>query len=52
MNEVAEEDNEATTFVVDEVSNIIKESIETAIGGNSYISNKIGIWTNSIVEST
>ena len=52
MNEAEEEDNEASSFVVDEVSNIIKESIETAIGGNSYTSNKIGIWTNSIVEST
>ena len=25
-----------TQFVVDEVSNVIKEAIETTIGGNSY----------------
>ena len=27
---------EETQFVVDEVSNVIKEAIETTIGGNSY----------------
>ena len=29
------EDNEGASFVVDEVSGIIKEAIETTIGGNS-----------------
>ena len=28
-----------TQFVVDEVSNVIKEAIETTIGGNSYTVN-------------
>jgi hypothetical protein len=36
---------------VDEVSNIIKESIESTIGGNSYVHNKVNQWTNSVVES-
>merc|ERR1711953_938170 len=33
---MAEETTEETQFVVDEVSNIIKESIENTIGGNGY----------------
>ncbi len=40
-----------TQFVVDEVSNIIKESIESTIGGNSYAHAKVNNWTNSVVES-
>ena len=40
-----------TQFVVDEVSNIIKESIENTIGGNSYVHVKVNTWTNSVVES-
>ena len=53
MSEMEEmEDNEGASFVVDEVSGIIKEAIETTIGGNSYLTTKISVWTNSIVEST
>jgi dynein light chain Tctex-type 1 len=37
--------------VVDEVSNIIKESIESTIGGNGYAHAKVSQWTNSVVES-
>ncbi len=37
--------------MVDEVSNIIKESIESTIGGNSYAHAKVNNWTNSVVES-
>ncbi len=40
-----------TQFVVDEVSNIIKESVESTIGGNSYAHAKVNNWTNSVVES-
>jgi dynein light chain Tctex-type 1 len=40
-----------TQFVVDEVSNIIKESIESTIGGNGYAHAKVSQWTNSVVES-
>ena len=43
--------NQQTQFVVDEVSNIIKESIESTIGGNGYAHSKGGQWTNSVVES-
>lgn len=41
---------EETAFVVDEVSNVIKESIEGAIGGNAYQHNKVNQWTSSVVE--
>ena len=37
--------------MVDEVCNIIKESIESTIGGNSYVHTKVNQWTNSVVES-
>ncbi|XP_014374617.1 dynein light chain Tctex-type 1 isoform X1 [Alligator sinensis] len=43
---------EETAFVVDEVSNIIKEAIEGAIGGNAYQHSKVNQWTTSVVEQT
>ena len=49
--EMADETTEETQFVVDEVSNIIKEAIEACIGGNSYAHAKVSQWTNSVVES-
>jgi len=48
------EDNaqsEEHQFVVDEVSTIIKESIETVIGGNAYSSSKVNNWTSQVVEN-
>ncbi|XP_040524924.1 dynein light chain Tctex-type 1 isoform X3 [Gallus gallus] len=42
----------ATSFVVDEVSNIIKEAIESAIGGNAYQHSKVNQWTTSVVEQS
>ena len=36
--------------MVEEVSNIIKESIEGSIGGNAYQHNKVNQWTSSVVE--
>nr|KAG8539078.1 hypothetical protein GDO81_021494 [Engystomops pustulosus] len=42
----------SSSFVVDEVSNIIKESIESAIGGNAYQHNKVNQWTTNVVEQT
>ena len=36
---------------MDEVSNIIKESIENTIGGNGYAHPKVSQWTNAVVES-
>lgn len=41
---------EETTFVVDEVSNIVKESIEQAIGQSTYAHNKVSQWTSTIIE--
>lgn len=38
-------------FVVDDVSNIIKEAIEVSIGGNAYQHNKVNQWTSNVVEA-
>nr|XP_029727880.1 dynein light chain Tctex-type isoform X2 [Aedes albopictus] len=38
-------------FVVDDVSKIIKEAIETTIGGNAYQHDKVNNWTGSVVET-
>ncbi|TEA25030.1 hypothetical protein DBR06_SOUSAS6510067 [Sousa chinensis] len=43
---------EETAFVVDEVSNIVKEAIERAIGGNTYQHSKVNQWTTNVVEQT
>uniref|UniRef100_A0A3Q2VKN3 Dynein light chain Tctex-type 1b n=3 Tax=Haplochromini TaxID=319058 RepID=A0A3Q2VKN3_HAPBU len=37
-------------FVVEDVSTIIKESVEATIGGNAYQHNRVNQWTTSIVE--
>ncbi|XP_061480252.1 dynein light chain Tctex-type 1 isoform X1 [Rhineura floridana] len=42
--------SEETAFVVDEVSNIIKEAIEGTIGGNAYLHSKVNQWTTGVVE--
>ncbi|KAK3922871.1 Dynein light chain Tctex-type [Frankliniella fusca] len=47
MDDVGEE----SQFVVDEVSTIIKEAVESTIGGNSYQHAKVNQWTSSIVET-
>ncbi|KAG8522404.1 Dynein light chain Tctex-type 1 [Galemys pyrenaicus] len=44
--------NSPTAFVVDEVSNIVKEAIESAIGGNAYQHSKVNQWTTNVVEQT
>ncbi|XP_019486309.1 PREDICTED: dynein light chain Tctex-type 1 isoform X2 [Hipposideros armiger] len=43
---------EETAFVVDEVSNIVKEAIEGSIGGNAYQHSKVNQWTTNVVEQT
>ncbi|ELV12225.1 Dynein light chain Tctex-type 1 [Tupaia chinensis] len=43
---------EETAFVVDEVSNIVKEGIERAIGGNAYQHSEVNQWTTNVVEQT
>jgi len=44
------EEEMQTAFVVDEVTNIIKEAVEGAIGGNAYQHNKVNQWTSNVVE--
>ncbi|KAJ8314869.1 hypothetical protein KUTeg_002793 [Tegillarca granosa] len=41
---------EECAFVTDEVTNIIKEAIEAAIGGSAYQHNKVNQWTSNVVE--
>uniref|UniRef100_A0A8C5XSE0 Dynein light chain n=1 Tax=Microcebus murinus TaxID=30608 RepID=A0A8C5XSE0_MICMU len=43
---------EETTFVVDEVSNIVKGAVESAIGGNAYQHDKVNQQTTNVVEQT
>merc|ERR1712243_994 len=44
-------ENSETGFVVDEVNQVIKDSIESVIGGSQYESKKIDTWMNSVIES-
>eukprot|EP01135_Chromosphaera_perkinsii_P008721 Nk52_evm54s1444 gene=Nk52_evmTU54s1444 len=41
---------EETAFVVEEVNNIIKESIEQSLQNTNYNHNKVGQWTANVVE--
>ncbi|CAM4646504.1 hypothetical protein PO909_011713 [Leuciscus waleckii] len=43
---------EETTFVVDEITTVIKEAVESTIGNHSYQHNKINQWMSNIVESS
>jgi len=43
--------SEESQFVVDEVSAVIKEAIESIIGGNVYQHNKVLPWSSSIMDS-
>ncbi|KAL4661027.1 dynein light chain Tctex-type 1 [Arapaima gigas] len=42
---------EETVFVVDEVSGIIKESVDAAIGGSTYQHSRVNQWSSSVVEN-
>ncbi|XP_059842544.1 dynein light chain Tctex-type 1-like [Hemitrygon akajei] len=44
------ESGEETAFIVDEVTGIITESIETVIGENGYQASRVNHWTNSVME--
>jgi len=48
---MSETSNDENKFVTDEVSVIIKGSLETIIGGNTYSSSKVNAWTGQVVES-
>ena len=41
---------EENTFVVEEVTALIKECVEASIGGAAYQLSKINQWTNTVVE--
>ncbi|XP_051746893.1 dynein light chain Tctex-type 1 [Ctenopharyngodon idella] len=41
---------EETAFVVEEVSGIVKESLEGVIGRSSYEHKRVSQWTSSVVE--
>ncbi|KAF7669575.1 hypothetical protein LDENG_00173810 [Lucifuga dentata] len=41
---------EETAFIVEEVSTIIKESVESIIGGNAYQHSRVNQWTTSVLE--
>ncbi|XP_068609621.1 dynein light chain Tctex-type 1 [Brachionichthys hirsutus] len=41
---------EDTVFDIEEVSRIIKEAVEAAIGGNGYQQSRVGQWATSTVE--
>ncbi|XP_026142575.1 dynein light chain Tctex-type 1 [Carassius auratus] len=43
---------EETTFVVDEITTVIKEAVESTIGNSSYQHSQINQWMSSIVESS
>lgn len=38
-------------FVVDDVSKIIKDTVEQTIGGNAYQNDKVNQWTGTVVET-
>ncbi len=41
---------ENTLFDIDQISKLIKETIERIIGGNFYQNNKVNRWTADIVD--
>ncbi|KAI7804309.1 dynein light chain Tctex-type 1-like [Triplophysa rosa] len=43
---------EETTFVVEEITTIIKETVESTIGNSPFQHNRTNRWTSSIVESS
>eukprot|EP00800_Vazella_pourtalesii_P016542 TRINITY_DN4805_c0_g1_i1.p1 TRINITY_DN4805_c0_g1~~TRINITY_DN4805_c0_g1_i1.p1 ORF type:complete len:129 (+),score=30.62 TRINITY_DN4805_c0_g1_i1:110-496(+) len=42
--------SEESTFVADEVTQIIKETVDGVIGQNNYVHNRVNQWTSSIME--
>mmetsp|Transcript_10271 Transcript_10271/g.33125 ORF Transcript_10271/g.33125 Transcript_10271/m.33125 type:complete len:114 (+) Transcript_10271:173-514(+) len=43
--------NEEAAFVPDDVSNIIKESVDSVLQNAIYNHNKVGQWTSNVVEN-
>lgn len=46
-----EELGEESLFVVDEVSNIIKEALEDCIGNSIYNHSKVNSWLSNVIDS-
>ncbi|XP_061584622.1 dynein light chain Tctex-type 1-like [Cololabis saira] len=44
--------DDKTVFVVEEVRQIIQDSIETTIGGNDYKHSRVDQWTTSVMEQS
>nr|CAH8874778.1 unnamed protein product [Trichobilharzia regenti] len=42
--------SEETTFVPEEVKNIVKEVIEAIVGSSSYSQSKVQLWTSTVIE--
>ncbi|XP_033879182.1 dynein light chain Tctex-type 1-like [Acipenser ruthenus] len=47
-----EQSAEETAFVVDDVSNIIKDAVESTIGSSAYQHNRVNQWTSGVVETS
>lgn len=45
-----EDHNQEAGFVTEEVNQVVKDAIETVIGGSQYESKKIDTWMNSVIE--
>merc|ERR1711917_16345 len=45
-----EDHNQEAGFVTEEVNQVVKDAIETVIGGSQYESKKIDAWMNSVIE--
>ncbi|KAM9432703.1 dynein light chain Tctex-type 1 [Salvelinus alpinus] len=44
--------SEETAFVVDDITTIIKDTVQTTIGSSAYQQNRINQWTSSVVETS
>lgn len=47
-----EDEVEDELFNIDEISGIVKYSVDTTLGASNYQNKKVGSWVNSIVESS
>ena len=47
-----EDEVEDELFNIDEISGIVKYSVDSTLGASNYQNKKVGSWVNSIVESS
>ncbi|KAG5265857.1 hypothetical protein AALO_G00247120 [Alosa alosa] len=43
---------EETGFVVDDITTVVKEVVETTMGNSTYQQSRVNQWTSSVVESS